>query len=220
MPKRQAPQYEQRQRTMWLINASQVQRKLREGDKELLYKIRKHSERSGFPMQVVMDKVANDMMYATWFAKSPTRQSMHEKIALEWLDKEPAVSNLAKLNPRGNDALYVSADSMIQPWPTKPAPSKSLDFRWTTGRYTIYASHKYAKENGGAQDSQFNELRRLLENFQAGREHKRTILLAIGDGDYYTDERMEYLRNVARMRAPYSNALHIEEVPGFLASLA
>ena len=40
--------------------------------------------------------------------------------------------------------------------------SKSIDFSWNTKDYTIYASHKYTKDEGGHQTNQYEDLQNFI----------------------------------------------------------
>ena len=88
-----------------------------------------------------------------------------------------------------------------------------------TGGFVCYASHKYTKESGGAQDHQFRDQKRFLENF---REHNnpRAACFAICDGAFYTEEKMRELESVTRKKPPISFAVHIEDVAENLQKLA
>ena len=99
---------------------------------------------------------------------------------------------------------------------------KSLDFRWISNGYTVYATHKYTRKEGGAQDNQYESVQTLLYAFQNVKaedlkeEDLNVILLAIVDGPYYTKEKFEELRCLTRSNRPYSYALPIEDVPEIL----
>ena len=155
-------------------------------------------------------------MFASHFTKEPRRTSLHESLAFQWLKEEELISNLEKLPTGGKMAVYITGDGDVRTGMSK-APSKSLDFRWQTGSYTIYASHKYTKEGGGNQDSQFKEVRRLLELFQKGSSRDNTMLLVIVDGPYYTNSKMNDLLRFCRdKRPPLSAAMPIQDVPAWL----
>jgi hypothetical protein len=200
---------------MWKKNAKSVIKRLDCDDENLLKRITTFVSRFGFPTENVKDRIRTDNMFSAHFAKEPRRQGIHEKIAAEWLEKVGCVKNFKTLPKQGKNAWYITSDGNLQQG-MKPAPSKSLDFKWESGEYLVFASHKYTKEGGGNQDSQFKEMRLLLEHFQKGAERDSVILLVIVDGPYYNSERMRNLKRFERVAAPISRALPIEQIPGFL----
>jgi len=113
--------------------------------------------------------------------------------------------------------VFITSDGGLQK-NMKAAPSKSLDFQWETGNFTVYAAHKYTKEGGGNQDSQFKEMRDLLEKFQKASVNSCTALLVIVDGPYYSEKRMSDLRRFCRTTKPLSHAMPIEDVPKWLVA--
>ena len=62
--------------------------------------------------------------------------------------------------------------------------AKTIDFQWQTGKYTVYATHKYTKESGGAQDNQYSDLHLFIK--EANESHSSDdAFVAIADGPYY-----------------------------------
>lgn len=215
---RNPPDYEGIEGKLWKDNAEEVVKRLDGEDEYLLKRISTFVSRFGYPTDNVKDKIRTDKMFSAHFAKEPRRQGLHEKIAAEWLKIENEIKDFKTLPKSGRNAWYVTSDGNLQQG-MKPAPSKSLDFRWESGKYTVFASHKFTKEGGGNQDSQFKEMRLLLEHYQKGAEKDNIILLVIVDGPYYTETRMRDLRRFERAVSPISKALPIEQVPGFLKEI-
>jgi len=119
----------------------------------------------------------------------------------------------------GNSSIKVSSDGNLLPSSMFPnAPGKSLDFKWTTGDKTFYAMHKYTKEGGGNQDSQYQEMLELMKRFVHCRDE--TIVLAvIVDGEYYQKNNAKKLTELQRYQkntAPESYAVPIGGLPGIL----
>ena len=149
-------------------------------------------------------------MFAAIFAIEPRRQGMHETAAAEWIAGLPKIQDFKVLPKAGAQAVYVTSDGYVR---KGMKVGKSLDFTWRVGKTQFYAAHKYTKVGGGNQDSQFNEMRELLERFLRGTESASTVLVVIVDGPYYTEARMRTLRRFVRDRAPRSYAIPIEELP-------
>lgn len=211
------PDYENIERLAWRENAQKVVSRLEAGDSGLAKRIDTFVGRFGYSRPEVEEKIINDPMFAANFAKEPRRTGLHQKEAAKWLQGLDAVSEFFVLPASGNRALYVTSDGEIQSGAILKGskPSKSLDFQWLTGSVICYAMHKYTREGGGNQDSQYKEMRDLLRNFQSC-SNRECLLIVIVDGPYYSDQRMDLLRNDTRSRHPRSYAVHLVEVPEIL----
>jgi hypothetical protein len=209
--KPQPPDYDKREQELWRSNAKDVKKRLADNNSDLLKRIKTFIWRFGYYENVVTDKIMEDKMFADTFAKEPRRQGIHENIAAEYLKNFPEIENLQVLPKAGPKSIYITSDGQLSK--TKPNNSgKSLDFTWTVGKDLVcYAAHKYTKEVGGNQDSQYKELIQLLKNFSTSNE-KNTALFVICDGPYYTKNKMDLLINNTRTHKPYSFAVHIEDV--------
>lgn len=211
-----APDYEEIIKGLWPQNAAEVPQLLESNNKYLKKKLTTYSERFGYCDTEIKEKITTDPMFAANFAKDPSRTGIHEKIACDWLAKLDIVENIEKLPTRGKNSMYVTRDGEIRKVSTKHKPSKSLDFRWTSGGYKIYASHKYTKQSGGAQDNQFKDVSILLEHFNKKSEDRKIVLLVIIDGEYYNTQKLEDLHRFCNAVTPFSWALSIGDVPKWL----
>lgn len=212
------PDYESIESAMWRDNAQQVVPRLNDSDADLAKRISTYIERFGYARETVEEKIRQDPMFAANFAKEPRRTSFHENAAAEWLGREMELT-VDRLSPAGNNAFYITGDGMVVTGLNREErkPSKSLDFCWNTHGNLFYAMHKYTKEGGGNQDSQFREMQDLLRNFQGATAHNK-ILIVIVDGPYYTTQKMEVLQNLVRHVPPRSYAVPIEQVPSIIES--
>ncbi|MCY4611231.1 MAG: hypothetical protein OXC38_06000 [Gammaproteobacteria bacterium] len=213
MPK-PPPDYDAEELRAWRRNVQEVENRLKKSEKNLLKRIELFALRFEYGAKVISEKIREDPMFAAHFAKEPRRTGLHEKMAAEWLQNLEQVNEFEVLKKSGKDALYITSDGEIRKGMKNP-PSKSLDFRWRTGNTTIYASHKYTRESGGNQDSQYKEMEKLLRQFQSSSE-EACVLLVIVDGPYYKDKKMADLRNNTRSHPPQSYVTHIEGVPDIL----
>ena len=154
-------------------------------------------------------------------AMEARRQNAHEKAVADYVASLSLVAEFSKLPSSGNNACYINADGLVvtgSQLAGATKPSKSLDFRWVTGVVTCYAAQKYTKEGGGNQDSQYNEVQRLLRNFQQ-RTTNDTALIILVDGDYYTEERTALLRQLTRSQSPRSYVTGAGGLPAMLAQI-
>ena len=209
------PDYEAKEKEEWKKNARKVIPCLDKRDKNLLKRIQTYASRFEYSTKTVERKIRADRMFRLNFVTEPRRQKIHEKIAAKWL-WEQAGLNVEVLPQAGKDALYVEGGKIVQvPKEEKRKPSKALDFRWTYNGTIFYAMHKYTKESGGDQDNQFKEMEELLGNFYRAT-NPSNVLVVIVDGPYYTEKKIEELRNITRKSSPMSFAVHIEDIPAIL----
>ena len=112
-----------------------------------------------------------------------------------------SIEGFSKLPKAGRNALYITSDGEVKYGVELQAKtSKSLDFRWNTGTTTCYAMHKYTREVGGNQDSQFKEMRELLQQFMRCPDETCILLIIV-------DERADL--RFTRSHPP----VHIQDVP-------
>lgn len=213
------PDYDAFEQILWRKQAKEVIDCLDNNDKNILKKIQTYIWRFGYTEEEIKAHIRRNEMFAAWFTKEPRRMKLHETVAADWLSGIDLISDFESLPTGGKNAWYIAIDGDLRQG-KKPAGVKSLDFGWTTGQYRVFASHKYTKESGGNQDSQFQEVQAMLRFFQQGAVDDHTVVLAIVDGPYYTPKKMSELHRFERINKPMSKALHIEEVPSFLKMLA
>ncbi len=113
------------------------------------------------------------------------------------------VSNFINLP---NDELYVVGGVILNKdeleKSKKYSTAKTLDFKWDYKDYEIYASHKYTKDKGGAQNHQYKELQDFIKSNRDSLL-ENTIFVAIADGEYYSTKdtkasmtKMQYLESL------------------------
>lgn len=217
----QPPDWDAIEKQMWQANLSLLNVEIRDKSPRLMKRIETFVWRFGYDTQTVLIKIQNDPMFAAHFAKEPRRQSPHENIAAQYLSQFPEISDFRRLNQSGNDAVYIDSDGAIRKGDQIQGdkPSKALDFEWQTPNgIRCLASHKYTREGGGNQDSQFIEQRNFLRNF-LNRSTNGTALFVICDGPYFNQSRMNTLKQQARTNPPLSFAVHIEEVAEIMRTL-
>lgn len=213
MPNNPPPDYDNIELCLWQRNLKGVRSRLNDRDRSIIKKIKTYASRSRYSEADIEKHIYQDEMFAAWFAKEPRRTSFHEKVAACWLHKE-LKTKIERLKSSGPKALYINTDGKIVTGEQykKEKPSKSLDFRWKIYDKIFYAMHKYTKEGGGNQDSQFREMTQILQNFQKA-DDQNIILIVIVDGEYYNEKKMDGLNHYARTIIPCSYAVKIEDVP-------
>ncbi len=160
-------------------------------------KIENYGKKFGLPIAFVRRKIMIDNIFALNFAKDPSKQSYNQTLAREFIAENPNINFVEQLPSSGKGAMFavngiLKTNDDLTPQ-EKAAKLKSIDFHWTvTGKsgcvYQIYASHKYTKDEGGAQDNQYSDLCKFMENARPNTSD-RIYYLAIGDGEYYQRRR-------------------------------
>lgn len=154
-------------------------------------------------------------MFAAKFSREPRRMNIFEKEAANWIEQLTDVRSFKKLAAYVKNAYYVNGDGCIVKG-IKKAPTKSLDFYWETGSYRFYATHKLIRESGGHQDGSFREVRHAMELFQKAGAEDNMVFVAIMDGPYFNDTKMNDLNRFSRQQEPKSIALNIGKLSNLL----
>ena len=206
-------------------NLKTVVIELENADPNLLKKIKTFATRFTFLESEVKKKIIADEMFRAHFAKDPGKQKIHENIAAAFIENLPEVSNFKQLS---HDDLQILGGAVISRKEARKgggtSNAKSLDFSWETGGVQIYASHKFTKSSGGAQDNQYKDLQDFIREANTSNR-KDTIFLAIADGGYYLKNdsetgtsKLARLKKMANKESVF--AVSIDELEEFLKKLA
>lgn len=182
------------------------------------------SSRFGFPIKTIKRKVKEDVMFRAFFAKDPAKQKIHENIAARFIKSLPSVRDFHQL---GHAALFVLRGGILTQKEYKKSgatsKAKTIDFSWTTSKKTVYASHKYTRASGGAQDNQYSDLQEFIREANESNL-PNTYFVAIADGNYYKTRdavagvlKTERLKRLANRRNVFS--LTIGELEQWLESV-
>ncbi len=213
------PDYDTIEQKKWQQSQKKVIEEAHNPTDRLIKRISTFTSRFGYSEADVLTKIQHDEMFAAHFAKEPRRTGLHEDIAAEWIKALPGVHDFEVLPKSGNRSIKVSSDGNILQSSMFPnVPGKSLDFKWITGDKTFYAMHKYTKEGGGNQDSQYQEMIELMKRFVHCRD-ETIVLVVIVDGQYYQKNNAKKLTELQRCQkntASESHAVPIGDLPGIL----
>ena len=117
-----------------------------------------------------------------------------------------------------NEALWIVHGGILSKTEKERSGSvayaKTIDFKWEYTGKTFYASHKYTKESGGSQGSQYKDLRSFIT--EANKSVKKDVFFfAIADGEYYQKldkeaevKRIQRLKNEANRIKVYACAIN------------
>jgi len=133
---------------------------------------------------IVRQKIIDDNIFALHYVIDPSRQSLHENLAADYIQKMSNVNNFKNLPKSGKNALVVNSGVIVSKKNAQSNAGKTIDFKWDTGIYKCYASHKYTKDKGGAQDNQYKDVRNFMNNSRQNND-ANIRFFAICDGEYY-----------------------------------
>ena len=163
-------------------NMQGVKKLLQIGDKGVLKKIENAAHRYQLSQEYLKGLILKGEPIAlAMFAKDPSKQKIHEKIAAEYIQKITGVHNFKDLK---HTELYISRGQIITKKQAKLAVAKTIDFYFEYDAYKIYASHKHTTESGGAQDNQYKDLQEFIKEC-GGNNDPSIVFIAMADGDYY-----------------------------------
>ncbi|MDR1008779.1 MAG: hypothetical protein LBL52_00825 [Rickettsiales bacterium] len=196
------------------------------GSDGMKLKISNWANKFEYTFDAVLEKIEKDEMFRCVFAKDPSTQNFYQTLAAQYIESLQHVREFKVLPVGGSEALYLVNGKLLtgEALGKSAKDTKSIDFTWKTGKYTIYASHKYTKTSGGAQDNQYIDVQNFLKN-AFDNNQKDAKFVAICDGDYYLgkdastgyESKLERLRNLTGNN---SFAFTINQIPEFLATLA
>ena len=192
--------FKKKEKELYLRGLAEAQAAARDKDPGLLAKIKNHcgrfDDRCG-SAETVLEQCAENPLVASFFVKNPGRTNFHEKVVAEYLGVLPG---FRKLPAQGDNAIHLSPKGNIGNKKKLSVHggtnlSRALDFAWRHGDKTVYASHKYTAQEGGAQDNQYKEQQNLLSRAALNKDPD-IVVVAMCDGEYYTPKRFEALRNL------------------------
>ena len=107
-------------------NMKQVKTLLEKNDKGLKQKIKNASKRYQILEEYIKEQILAEAPLAlALFAKDPTKQKIHEKIAGEYIQK---IEGVKKFRVLRNNELYISRGQVISKEQSKLAIAKTIDF--------------------------------------------------------------------------------------------
>ena len=123
-------------------------------------KIQLHLERNKYlnlTIKEVKKLILENDLITSFFIKDPNKQNIIEKRIANIISSFSKVKNF--INHSSNVNLFVVEGKIT----TKRMEGiKSIDFEWVTNGKKVYATQKYTKDRGGAQDNQMNDVLSFL----------------------------------------------------------
>lgn len=213
--------YDEAYKKQILENVSAVLSEI--NDTQMRLKIKNWAEKFGYDFEIIKEKILNDEIFRCVFAKDPAKQNIYQNIAAKIIENTKGVRNFKVLNQGGAKAIYIINGSIFEGknLTNKNQNTKSVDFRFEYGKFTFFASHKYTKNEGGAQDNQYKDVQEFLREARDSTL-ANTVFLAICDGEYYQhkdsktgdEARLKRLQRLTDRRSVF--AINIDGLGEFL----
>lgn len=137
------------------------------------------------PVEVTKDVLTSKSAWIAIIAKNSSRQDYYEDTLVEFLSHNKNIKNVTKLAKTGPTSLTLINGKLVEN--TRHDKLKTLDIEFEThAGLKGYIIHKYIKESGGHQDSQYVD---ALESIKQQRAKNDFIVAGILDGKYFTSGR-------------------------------
>ena len=188
--------------------------------KALRKRIINWKERSGINKSIEhsLDKISNDEMFASFFAKDAKKQNTQESMQIEilyylleeggvLLDKYEKPEDL-KLPSSGKNQLSLVNGELVKGQKSKNHKNIDLMIELPNS-ITVYLTLKYTGNNGGAQDNQKHNARSFLDN---RGENEELFICAGVDGDYYHGPTLAAQRNLNFLKEREDERTHVGSV--------
>lgn len=201
--------------------SKQLQRNIKDVREELKcdsmqFKINNYAKKYNLEPNYVEQLIVDDINFAINFAKDPGRQSIHEKVAGRHLANSNVVKehgSFKKLPSGGRNAKYVTNNGVSS---ENLDGVKSIDFEIKVNDNIIYATCKYTKDEGGAQDNQYADVEKYLKTaltlISRGNAKSNEYFIAILDGEYYQRyDRIQKLEQITLNQIPVLSVNDVEE---------
>ncbi|MCL2844069.1 MAG: hypothetical protein FWE23_01250 [Chitinivibrionia bacterium] len=191
---------------------------------DMKFKIQSWADKFGYSFDEILEKIKKDPIFSCVFAKDPAKQNLYQKLAANYIERLSVVKDFATLPQGGKKALYLVNGKLLDGNVLDKASkdTKSIDFAWKVGDYLFFASHKYTKDSGGAQDNQYADIQEFLRHAR-DNNYKKHIFLAICDGKYYLQKDAQTgsetkIERLKKLTCQNSFVITIEELERFLTS--
>lgn len=165
-------------------------------------KIENYIERFGgiFTFDEVVDKIKNDQLVASMFCKDPAKQNFTEEWVADIIKLNKNVIDFKILPKGGSKSIRIGLDgNLIYGGKVKVVESsKSVDYIFKNKKdmdKTYVCTQKFTRGRGGAQDNQLKDVTEFLK-FGSRVLTDKLIFVAILDGDYFCESKMNELRAI------------------------
>lgn len=164
----------------------------------VLVKIQNHLLRNphlNYSIDDIKSLILENDLIGSFFCKDPAKQNISEKLFADIIRSITGVENFSNLPSSTNQYLIHGEIQKITP---RPVGLKSIDYIFSYNGLNFACSQKYTMAEGGAQDNQYNDLISFLYNSTLdGRDLITSVIpIVLIDGEYYTENRKDTLKNI------------------------
>lgn len=214
--------YEKRFREAYRSNVEKVAEEVKQG--KLDDKIDNFCSLHDISHDHLIQQIKSNRIVAACFAINPKKQNFYEKTAAKHIRN---ISGVEKFETLPNNALVVMQGAVLDRRSLRAqggtAIAKTIDFKWEYRTATFYASHKYTKQEGGSQGSQYKDLQIFIEQAR-DTTLRDTFFIAIADGAFYSGQNGQAgVSRIERLKALASGdkvfACRIDEIEALMKGL-
>jgi len=171
-------------------------------DKDLIKKINNYmtrnltlEERSRTSVEIILQLIKNNFAFRALFRKDTSKQCFDEGCQIAWLkNKYP---DIQKLNADIGGKCFLDGTIYEITGERPPAATKSFDTY--SASTNTYSTLKYTSENGGAQDNQYNDVKKFVSEsvkYLTKFPQAKELFEACLDGAYYTEKKRTSLNDL------------------------
>ena len=166
-------------------------------NKEFNIKLSNYCTQWDLEKNYVLHKLNISPDFVNNFIKDPSRQTLHQHFAAQWISENiPFIENFRELPAGGENAYYIDSNGDVICGKGKKITNteKSIDFVWeynlkimnVNKKIVFYATHKHTKIHGGSQDNQLHD---VFDFHKHARNctNPNIFFFSITDGQYYQD---------------------------------
>ncbi|NWN45712.1 hypothetical protein [Candidatus Phytoplasma pruni] len=182
-------------------------------DSKVQNKIHNFCKKFGFNHEEVIQNISTNPFLKSFFIKDPSHQNVYKKTLFSHLQTIPFINKLQLLETDNEQPSYIVQQKVVHdsPVPTGKVKSADIYFKINGLPYDFYVYHKYTKNKGGSQDSQKNEIIKVMQTARnlTGAINKKIKVLIVLDGNYYTNKILKELQTSAPNNFHILNSTHI-----------
>jgi hypothetical protein len=146
----------------------------------------------------ILQSIKTNPIIRAFFRKDTTRQTLHEKAQIEWIQKNQ-YSDAVKMSA-GTNGTCLAKNKFHVISKTNPRPSdatKTFDMHVPSKK--IFAVLKHTSCPGGAQDNQYADVKHFISQavgYLSDNSEAEEIFAAYLDGAYYTPKKVKELEDM------------------------
>jgi hypothetical protein len=172
-----------------------------QGDKDLLERIENYrnnkmtpAEREANSADSILERIKTDQLIRAMFRKDPTRQSIHEKTQIEFIQKKHPDAVKMSANVNGVCLYKGKLHTITKANPRPSGATKTFDVNIPSKHQLSVLKHTDCA--GGAQDNQYEDVSKFIKEanlYLTENPGAQETFAAYLDGPYYTPKKITAL---------------------------